>query len=295
MALFDTFFTPARRTFLWHSLELAFAEDGRDLTSEAVFGPEETTQAEIVAKEQGILAGIPLIEMVLHYTAPAEVPTWDITILQPEGAWLSPGQTVARLTGQTRHLLRTERVILNFICHLCGIATVTNRYVQQLGASHTQLLDTRKTLPGLRFLEKYAVRIGGGVNHRMDLEEMLMLKDNHIDSAGGIPNAVRKIRARYTPCPPIEVECRSLAEVHEAVAAQVDRIMLDNMPLPELQKALQHIPAGIESELSGGVEESTIAALATCGADFISVGRLTHSAPALDLSMRFSPVPGNAR
>ena len=249
MALFDTFFTPARRAFICHSLELAFAEDGRDVTSEAVFAPEETTQAEIVAKEQGILAGIPLIEMVLNHSAPAAGPTWDITVFQPEGAWLFPDQTVARITGQTRHLLQTERVILNFICHLCGIATLTNRYVQKLGSSPTQLLDTRKTLPGLRYLEKYAVRLGGGVNHRMDLEEMVMLKDNHIDSAGGISKAVHTIRALYTPCPPIEVECRNLAEVQEAADAQVDRIMLDNMPLAELHKALQLIPAGIESEL----------------------------------------------
>jgi nicotinate-nucleotide pyrophosphorylase (carboxylating) len=208
-----------------------------------------------------------------------------------EGDRGGPGALVAAIQGPPRHLLRTERVILNYLCHLSGIATLAARYVDALKGCRTTLLDTRKTLPGLRYPEKYAVLVGGAKNHRLNLSEMLMVKDNHIDRAGGVAPAVEKLRAAYgADCPPIEVECRSFDEVDEAVRLKVSRIMLDNMDLEELRQALARVPQGIETEVSGGVTLENIAAIGAIGPDFVSVGRLTHSAPAADLSMRISPL-----
>ena len=189
-------------------------------------------------------------------------------------------------------MLKAERVILNFITHLSGIANLTARYVRELDGTGVRLLDTRKTTPGLRWPEKYAVQAGGGVNHRKNLAEMLMLKDNHIDAAGSITAAVAKLRARYRPCPPVEVECRTLEHVREAVAAGAERIMMDNMEAPRLSQALALVPPDIEAEVSGGVRLETIRAIALTGPrrpDFISVGRLTHSAVAADFSMTLIP------
>jgi nicotinate-nucleotide pyrophosphorylase (carboxylating) len=201
------------------------------------------------------------------------------------------GNIVATINGQTRLVLKAERIILNFISHLSGIANLTASYVKELAGTSTRLLDTRKTLPGLRYPEKYAVLAGGGLNHRFSLEDMLMLKDNHIDAAGSITRAVQLVRKTYSPCPPLEVECRNLDEVKEAALAGVNRIMLDNMDLPTLKKALLLIPKAIESEVSGGITRECIgelARLSPSGPDFISVGRLTHSAPAADFSIKFA-------
>jgi nicotinate-nucleotide pyrophosphorylase (carboxylating) len=187
--------------------------------------------------------------------------------------------------------LRAERVILNIVARLCGIATLTSRYVRALDGTNTRLLDTRKTQPGMRGLDKYAVAVGGGVNHRFSLADMLMLKDNHIDAAGSITGAVARLRAASAGLP-LEVECRTPAEVAEAAACKADRIMLDNMDDALLAESLALIPPDIEAEISGNVTLETIRALALIGdrrPDFISVGRITHSAPIADLSMRLAP------
>ena len=210
---------------------------------------------------------------------------------------LAPGTVAVTLEGGARLLLRAERVILNFICHLSGIANLVKRYVDALDGTGVRLLDTSKTLPGLRYPEKYAVLVGGGCNHRKNLGEMLMLKDNHIDAAGGIAPAVAMLRGAYDPVPPIEVECRTEDEVRQAVECGVTRIMLDNMldngGPGVMQQALSLVPESIEVEISGGVTLENIRMIAQTGAsrkaDFISVGRLTHSAPAADFSMR---IPG---
>jgi len=200
------------------------------------------------------------------------------------------GTAVATLEGGTVLLLRAERVILNLVCHLSGVANLTRLYADQLEGTGVRLLDTRKTLPGHRHLEKYAVRVGGGHNHRLNLADMLMIKDNHADAAGSITAAMAALRDRYHPCPPIEVECRTEEEVLEAVACQPERILLDNMPIPLLARVLPLIPSAIEAEISGGVDLNSIRALALAcparPADFISVGRITHSAPVADFSMR---------
>lgn len=282
--LFDTFFQGQAREFLIAAVRSALTEDGPDLTSDAVFGRDVAMRASIVAKESGILAGLPIVPLVLAEVEPQG--NWLVEYPAADGQRAAPGQTVVNLCGPAAVLLRAERVALNFMGHLSGIATATASYVQKLSGTRTKLLDTRKTLPGLRYPEKYAVRVGGGLNHRMNLFEMLMLKDNHIDRAGSITKAVEILRAAYRPCPPVEVECRTLDEVREAVSLRVDRIMLDNMDLATMEKALALVPAGIETEVSGGVNLETVGAIGKLGPDFVSVGALTHSAKVLDLSMR---------
>ena len=290
---FSEYFQGEARTHLLSILELSLAEDGPDLTTEGVCGPEDRLQAIIVAKEQTIIAGLPVIPLVMDLCAaqPEELSyTWQG--LAKEGEEVAKGSIVARISGPARQVLRAERVILNFVSHLCGIANLTRRYAEKLEGTGVRLLDTRKTMPGLRYPDKYAVLCGGGHNHRRNLAEMLMLKDNHIDAAGSMTKAVELLRGRYNPCPPIEVECRNLDEISEAVACRVDRIMLDNMTPDMLPEALEMIPSFIETEISGGVSLDTIRAYATVSTvrkpDFISVGRITHSAVTADLSMRIA-------
>ncbi len=288
--LFHTFFTNDAKKYLTASIDMALAEDGPDLTSLAVFSNDDRMTAEIVAKEDTIVVGLPIIPMVMDRCP--DVQPYTLELFVDEGSPISKGTIAAKIIGAAPHVLKAERIILNFITHLSGIAALTSRYVKKLEGTGTRLLDTRKTLPCLRYPEKYAVRCGGGTNHRANLCEMLMLKDNHIDAAGSITAAVAALRQAYKPCPPIEVECRDLAEVHEACQCNVERIMLDNMTADLLRQSLKVIamnPNSIETEISGGVTLETIRELATVsdhGPDFISVGRLTHSAPNADFSMR---------
>lgn len=283
--LFDNYFTPQSLNLIDANIKMALDEDGEELTSLAVFAPNHPMRACIRAKQDTLVAGLPLIARILRIHGQGGT----VQLLVEEGARVPSGTEVAHLNGPAPTLLKVERIILNYICHLSGIANLTRQYVQQLEGTGVALLDTRKTLPGLRWLEKYAVRIGGGHNHRRTLEEMLMLKDNHIDAAGSIRAAVECLRTRYgAQCPPIEVECRNGDDVREAVSCGVERIMMDNMDIPQLETALALVPAHIETEISGGVQLENIRQLAQVGprrADFISVGRLTHSALAADFSM----------
>jgi len=283
--LFNTFFQAEARLFLLAGIRIALSEDGKDLTSQGIFNDADLATAHIVAKDHAVIAGLPLIPLILEF-AGCE---FQHMLNVDEGDRVSPGTLVAAIQGPATHILRTERVILNYLCHLSGIATLTAKYVEALKGTRTTLLDTRKTLPGLRYPEKYAVLVGGAKNHRLNLSEMLMVKDNHIDRAGGIPPAVEKLRAAYgANCPPIEVECRTVAEVDQAVACRVSRIMFDNMDLETMRQALARVPQGIETEASGGVDLTSIAAIGAIGPDFVSVGRITHSAPVADLSMSIS-------
>ena len=285
---FDSFFQNNARIHLNSAIKLALDEDGPDLTSEGIFPPGHTLSAQIISKEDTLVVGLPLIPLIMDACADTE---WSWNALTDEGSLVPDRTVVATIKADASHLLKAERIILNFITHLSGIANLTKLYVDQLKDSGTALLDTRKTLPCLRYPKKYAVLMGGGQNHRKDLTEMLMLKDNHIDLAGNMTAAVNKLRATYSPCPPIEVECRNMEEVHEAVACHADRIMLDNMDIPAVQEALKHIPESIETEVSGGVTLETIRSIALAsdlGPNYISVGRLTHSAPIADFSMLVS-------
>ena len=282
--LFNDFFQGPAKQFLNQSIALALAEDGEDLTSKAIFPKDHTCRAEIVAKQDTLVAGLPIAPLVLNQVEPGAAR--GAVLLYADGTRIQAGTVVAVLKCRTTTLLKAERVILNYICRLSGIANLTRTYVQSLAGSKTMLLDTRKTTPGLRYPEKYAVLAGGGRNHRKNLAQMLMVKDNHIDEAGSIEKAVTRLRKAYAPCPPIEVECRTLDEVREAVRLDVDRIMLDNMALTELGRALALIPKHIESEVSGGIDLSDITGISRLGPDFISVGKITHQAKAADFSIR---------
>lgn len=277
------------KKLLIRSIHTALDEDGEDLTSNGLFAPDESMQASIIAKESTLLVGIPLIPLIFE----AFSADYSLDIFNNDGERLLPFTEVIRIHSTARNILRAERIILNFMCHLSGIANLTAQYVKQLEGTGVKLLDTRKTLPGLRWPEKYAVVMGGAFNHRRNLEEMLMLKDNHIDAAGSISAAVEKLRKMYgNACPLIEVECRTLEHVQEAVSCDPRRIMMDNMDLDVLSKALEMVPPTIETEVSGGITLENIRDYALAGkrrTDYISVGRLTHSAPSADYSMLLSP------
>ncbi|MCL2124029.1 MAG: carboxylating nicotinate-nucleotide diphosphorylase [Desulfovibrionaceae bacterium] len=289
--LFTDFFTAEARVFLNSALDLALAEDGADLTSQGVLPPQARAYALIVSKETSHVAGLPFIPLIME-RCEAPTATWQWRALAAEGELAAPGRELVHIEGSARGLLKAERLILNFLSRLSGIAHLTRRYAKELEGTGTKLLDTRKTLPCLRWPDKYAVLVGGGHNHRRNLSEMLMLKDNHIDAVGSIREAVALLRDLYgSGCPPIEVECRNLAELREALDSGVERVMLDNMDIPALAVALPFIPPQVEAEVSGGVTLENIRALALASPrrpDFISVGRITHSAPAADFSMRIS-------
>ena len=284
---FSEYFQGEARTHLLSILELSLAEDGPDLTTEGVFGPGDRLQAIIVAKEQTIIAGLPVIPLVMDLCAahPEELSyTWQS--LAKEGEEVAKGSIVARISGPARQVLRAERVILNFVSHLCGIANLTRRYAEKLEGTGVRLLDTRKTMPGLRYPDKYAVLCGGGHNHRRNLAEMLMLKDNHIGAAGSVTKAIQMAKAYAPFVRKIEIETETLDQVQEAVDAGADIIMLDNMDTATMKQALQIIDGRAQTECSGNVTKARLREIAETGVDFVSCGALTHSAPILDLSLK---------
>jgi nicotinate-nucleotide pyrophosphorylase (carboxylating) len=263
----------------------ALAEDvgSGDATTESTIPEGHRSSGRIVAKEEGVLAGLPVAEAVFRMLDP------DVTVRREvaDGAHLMPGAVVATIEGRTRAILTAERVALNFLQRLSGVATLTARYVRELDGTRTKLLDTRKTTPGMRTLEKYAVVIGGGVNHRMGLWDMALIKDNHIAAAGGITPAVAGVRECH-PELAIEVEVTCEDQLREALVAGADRIMLDNMSDDEMRAAIaiaRGHEVAPEIEISGGVSLSDLRRVAELEPDYVSVGALTHSAPALDLSL----------
>ncbi len=264
-------------------IKQALAEDigPGDITTEATIPTDSTSTAEMLAKQDLVPAGLDVSRGVFHYLDPGI----QFTPLAKDGDRIKTGTVLSRLAGNTRVLLAGERVALNFLQHLSGIATLTAKYVEMIKGLKVEVLDTRKTLPGLRHLEKYAVRIGGGKNHRMGLFDMVLIKDNHIRAAGGITKAVEAAKKKAGQLK-IEVETRSLEEAREALAAQADIIMLDNMPVEIMREAVKLIAGRALVEASGNVTLDTIRAIAETGVDFISTGSITHSAPAADISMK---------
>ena len=253
-----------------------------DITSTATIPPESCLMAYIRAKAHGVLAGIPVARAVFALVEP------DIYFnpLARDGDMVKPGTMLAELSGQGRALLAGERTALNFLGRLSGIATLTHQLVEAVKGTPATILDTRKTAPGLRYLDKYAVRCGGGQNHRTGLFDMLLIKDNHIRAAGGITPAVAHAREMYGEKYPIEVEVKSQEELAEALGLGVDRIMLDNMDLETMRIAVNTTHGRIPLEASGSVSVENVRQIAETGVDFISSGALTHSAPALDISMK---------
>jgi len=266
-------------------IELAIAEDigPGDATSEAVLPAGLTLRGRIIAKDAGVIAGLPVVKEVFSRVDPMLCFTPRVR----DGTSVAPGDVVAKVTGPGRGMLAAERIALNFLQRLSGIATLTRAFVDTTASTRATILDTRKTHPGYRVLEKYAVRMGGGQNHRMSLNDMLLVKDNHIEAAGSLTAAVERARAPH-PDLPIEVEVKNLDELREALTLDVDRIMLDNMDLDRMREAVQLTGGRVPLEASGGVSLDSVAAIAATGVDYISVGALTHSAPVLDLSMLVS-------
>ncbi len=263
-------------------IELAIAEDigPGDATSKAVLPVDLRLQGRIIAKSPGIIAGLPIAEAVFARVDPG---LRFISHAQ-DGDRVKRQQIVAEVIGPGRGMLAAERTALNFLQKLSGIASFTRVFVDAVSGTGTTILDTRKTRPGYRVLEKYAVRMGGAQNHRMSLYDMLLVKDNHIEAAGSITAAVMRARTAYSDLP-IEVEVKNLQELEEALMLSVDRIMLDNMSLDMMQEAVKIAAGRVPLEASGNVELRQVAAVAAIGVDYISIGALTHSAPALDLSM----------
>lgn len=270
-------------------LDLAFAEDigDGDHTTLCCISADEMGKQHLLVKEEGILAGVEIAKKVFHKFDPE----LKMTVFINDGAHVKPGDVAFVVEGRVRSLLQTERLMLNIMQRMSGIATMTAKYMERLKGLKTKVLDTRKTTPGMRMLEKEAVRIGGGMNHRIGLFDMILLKDNHIDFAGGIANAINKaneyIKANHKDGMKIEIEVRNFDELDEALATgHVDRIMLDNFTPENTKKAVDIVAGRCELESSGGITFDTLRDYGECGVDYISVGALTHSVKGLDMSFK---------
>jgi nicotinate-nucleotide pyrophosphorylase (carboxylating) len=267
-------------------VQYALTEDRafEDITTIGTVVSDRRARARLVARADGVIAGVPLATAAFC----ALDDKMSIRVDREDGARVVKGDTVLYLTGHARALLSAERVALNFMQRLSGIATLTRRFVDAVAGTRTQILDTRKTTPGWRTLEKYAVRCGGGVNHRMDLGSAVLIKDNHLVALeGDVGLAVRRCREQAPSGTPIQVECDQLAQVAAAIAVGADSVLLDNMQIEIIEQCVQHAKGKAVTEVSGGVTLSTVRRIAETGVDRISIGSLTHSAPALDLALDF--------
>jgi len=265
-------------------LEVALAEDlasAGDLTTDSIFDSEHRTTGRVVARQAGRVAGI---DIALRVFSMLDGRT-GVTVMIPDGSDATAGATIAEVAGPTRAVLTGERTCLNLLGHLCGVATATRDTVALIAGTSTRVVDTRKTTPGLRALEKYAVRCGGGSNHRFGLHDAVMIKDNHIAAAGSIGDAVTAVRANIGHMVKVEVEVDRLEQIGPALEAGADVVLLDNMEAATLARAVALINGAAITEASGGITRETIAAVAATGVDVISLGALTHSAPRLDVAL----------
>lgn len=269
---------------LAEDLGLDMPGGGHDVTSESVIEAEARFAGVMDARHETVVAGLPIAEAFFRRLDPG----MEIEILFDEGDVVGPGTDIMRLSGHARAMLTAERSALNTVQHLSGIATMTREYVEAMGDTKAVLLDTRKTIPGLRFLEKYATRMGGAQNHRMGLWDAAMIKDNHVSVAGGVAEAVG--RASAAGVKRIICEVDRVEQIEPAIGAGATDILLDNMDPGTIRKALEVVAGRVPCEASGGVTLETIGAIAATGVDFISVGRLTQSAPAADIGLDFSPL-----
>lgn len=269
-------------------IDLSFAEDigDGDHTTLCCIPADAMGRSRLLIKEEGILAGVDVAKRVFTRFDPE----MQVEVLIADGSRVKPGDVAMIVSGRVRSLLQTERLMLNIMQRMSGIATMTARYVARLEGTHTHVLDTRKTTPGMRMLEKQAVKIGGGVNHRIGLFDMILLKDNHVDFAGGIANAIDRCHKYLKEKGldlKIEIEVRNFDELAQAIErGGIDRIMLDNFSVADTRKAVQIIGGRFETESSGGITIDTMRDYAECGVDYISVGALTHSVKGLDMSFK---------
>ncbi len=266
-------------------IETALKEDmpKGDITSENIIPADSKSEAIILAKEEGVLAGIDVAERVFHKIDPSIVFKKNLN----DGQKFRKGQKLATILGSSISLLKGERTALNFLQRMSGIATTTQKFVRALQGTKTKILDTRKTTPGLRSLEKYAVKMGGGGNHRFNLSEMVLIKDNHLRIVGSISQAVKSAKERIKPGVRVEVEATSIKEVQEAVQSGADMIMLDNMPKEAMKEVVKRVKGKVPLEVSGKVSLRRVKEIASLGVDFISVGSLTHSYKSVDISIEF--------
>ena len=265
-------------------IRLALEEDinSEDVTTNSVMPEYKKGEVQLICKEDGIIAGLPIFERVFLLLDPRTKVTFDVK----DGDRVEKGRHLATVTGDIRVLLSGERTALNYLQRMSGIATYTNTVVNLLEGTRTKLLDTRKTTPCMRIFEKYAVRVGGGNNHRYNLSDGILLKDNHIDAAGGVKEAIAAAKAYAPFVRRIEVETENLSMVREAVEAGADIIMLDNMTPGQMAEAVKLIDGRAETECSGNITRENIRAITETGVDYVSSGALTHSAPILDISLK---------
>ena len=269
-------------------IDLSFAEDigDGDHTTLCCIPEDAMGKSKLLIKEDGILAGVEIAKEVFHRFDP----TMQVEVFMGDGSKVKKGDVAMIVTGKVRSLLQTERLMLNIMQRMSGIATMTSKYVERLEGTHTRVLDTRKTTPGMRMLEKQAVKIGGGCNHRIGLFDMILLKDNHVDFSGGIANAINRchecLKEKGLDLK-IEIEVRNFEELKQAMdCGGIDRIMLDNFSVEDTKKAVEIVGGKYETESSGGITFDTLRDYAECGVDFISVGALTHSVKGLDMSFK---------
>ena len=271
------------------------AEDlagGSDVTTAATVPAGATGRGYLVARSAGVVAGLPVASAVFALvSAGADAPELDVAELAADGDQVTAGQPVLRVTGLIGPILTAERTALNLLCHLSGVATLTRQWADAIAGTQARVRDTRKTTPGMRALEKYAVRCGGGLNHRMSLSDAALIKDNHVAAAGSVAAAFAAIR-RQVPGLPVEVECDTLDQVAEALEARADEILLDNFTVPDMAAAVALTGGRARLEASGGLTLASARAVAETGVDYLAVGALTHSAPALDIGLDL--VPANA-
>lgn len=266
-------------------VRMALEEDlghGHDVTSETLIPVSEQATATLRARQSGVLAGLMLALSAFSLT---DI-DFDMSVHKQDGEWLEEGEVIAEITGPARALLTAERVALNFLTHLSGIATLTHKYVEEIKGTGAEICDTRKTIPGLRMFQKYAVSIGGGANHRFGLDDAILIKDNHIAIAGGIDQALNQAKMLAGHMVKIEIEVDTLEQLQEVIDnGNADVVMLDNMNADMMKEAVEMAQGRMAIEASGGITLETVRAIAESGVHYISVGALTHSAPALDIAL----------
>ncbi|CAB4878786.1 unannotated protein [freshwater metagenome] len=271
-------YIPIDRELIKKALEEDLA-GGEDITSVATVSGDEKIVADFVARKNGVVAGVLMAKAVLE-----EVGLLDIRVLVEDGSEVKPGTVLMSVRGDTRAILLAERTALNFYSHLSGIATLTSIWVKEVTGTNCKVRDTRKTTPGYRELEKYAVRIGGGTNHRMSLSDAALIKDNHIAAAGGVSEAFRKVRSKF-PNAEIEIEVDTLEQLKEVLAEKPDLVLLDNMTPAQCKEAVALVDGKIKLEASGGISLESAREYAESGVDFLAIGALTHSAPVFDIGL----------
>jgi nicotinate-nucleotide pyrophosphorylase (carboxylating) len=255
-----------------------------DVTTDAIVPAEIRTETILVARQPGVVAGLDLARHAFRLTDP----TVEIAVARRDGSRLSPGDVIATIAGPARAILTAERVALNFLCHLSGVASVTAAMVEAVRGHRARIACTRKTMPGLRTIQKYAVRVGGGVNHRFGLDDAILIKDNHIAVAGGIEAAVKRARDAIGHLVKIEVEVDTLSQLEEALAIGIDAVLLDNMSVEDIRQAVAMVEGRAITEASGRITPASAPAVAGTGVDLISAGWLTHSSSALDIGLDYS-------